>query len=581
LLGISNAKDDLQIWFYKNFVELRMLFHLRSYFLVYFSLVAIGIALYIPFLNNQFVFDDHGLFTNGVIYDYAQTVFTFVPRAFPYFTLGFIDVLSHGSIAVNRSLSLGLHLLTAFLLYSILKDFILLGEGKKIHHDRNAEITSFAVGVWFVVNPLSVYGAGYLAQRTILFATLFCLLSLWFYRRAFAENRSTDIITAALFYSLAVFSKEHAIMLPLAALSLAALYEGNWRTHFKRMSLYLALCLPAALTVLLATKHIVASSYEPDVAAMLPQMQNIAVMAQARGEWLVSIILQAGFFFDYLAYWIVPDVRFLSADMRFDFVQIWSSWWVFPKAFSFFVSPLVAIYFLRKKGLIALFCCGYLYSWFLFMTELAAVRFQEPFVLYRSYLWAPGYAMMLAAVCARIPRRCLLMVAIPVFVVFFLLARDRLVSLSTEANVWKDAAAKLESPTLVGSDRIFYNRGLAYMREKRYEDAISDFSRTIQLNPKVAQAYYNRALAYYALEKYPEAMDDLNQTLALNAKDGSAQYVRGLIFERRACVEQAKQAFTASMALGNQVAKLKLEDIEKNSGAKKDGKQPETGACLD
>ena len=370
-------------------------------------------------------------------------------------------------------------------------------------------------------------------------------------------------------------------MLPLAALPLAAIYGGSWRSHFKRMALYLVLCLPAALTVLLATKHIVASSYEPDVAAMLPQMQNITVMAQARGEWLVSIILQAGFFFDYLAYWIVPDVRFLSADMRFDFVHIWSSWWIFPKAFLFFISPLVAIYFLRKKGLIALFCCGYLYSWFLFMTELAAVRFQEPFVLYRSYLWAPGYAMMLAAVCARIPRRWLLMVAIPVLVVFFLLARDRLISLSTEANVWKDAAAKLESPTLVGSDRIFYNRGLAYMREKRYEDAIGDFSRTVQLNPKVAQAYYNRALAYYALEKYPEAMLDLNQAVSLNAKDGSAQYVRGLIFERRACVEQAKQAFTASMALGNQVAKLKLEGMAKNDGAKKDGKQSGSNACLD
>ena len=173
------------------------------------------------------------------------------------------------------------------------------------------------------------------------------------------------------------------------------------------------------------------------------------------------------------------------------------------------------------------------------------------------------------------------MVAIPVLVVFFLLARDRLISLSTEANVWKDAAAKLESPTLVGSDRIFYNRGLAYMREKRYEDAIGDFSRTVQLNPKVAQAYYNRALAYYALEKYPEAMLDLNQAVSLNAKDGSAQYVRGLIFERRACVEQAKQAFTASMALGNQVAKLKLEGMAKNDGAKKDGKQSGSNACLD
>jgi tetratricopeptide (TPR) repeat protein len=210
------------------------------------------------------------------------------------------------------------------------------------------------------------------------------------------------------------------------------------------------------------------------------------------------------------------------------------------------------------------------------------VRFQEPFVLYRSYLWAPGYAMMLVAVCARVPRRWLLMAAIPLFVVFFLLARDRLTSLSTEANVWKDAAAKLESPTLVGSDRIFYNRGLAYMREKKYEDAVADFSRTIQLSPKVTQAYYNRALAYYALEKYSESMSDLDHAVSLNTKDSSVQYVRGLIFERRGCRAAAEQAFAASMAMGSRIAKLKLENMEKNKVAQRQGKQAfSASACPD
>lgn len=556
----------------------------RNCFLLFCIVAAtVSCLLYFPFLHSDFIFDDRSFFINGTVYDFVQIFFDLRPRTFPYFTLAIFQIA--GGAELNRIFSLFLHLGCAVTLFLFLEAVIQHCSNKLDASvstvQRPSLLLALLIAVWFLIHPIAVYGVAYLAQRTILFATLFSLLSLLFYRRAFAENRSADIITAALFYSLAVFSKEHAIMLPLAVLPVAALYEGNWRLHFKRMALYLVLCLPAALTVLLATKHIVASSYEPDVAAMLPQMQNITVMAQARGEWLVSIVLQAGFFFDYLAYWLVPDVRFLSADMRFDFVHIWSSWWIFPKAFLFFISPVVAIYFLRKKGLIALFCCGYLYSWFLFMTELAAVRFQEPFVLYRSYLWAPGYAMMLAAVCARIPRRWLLMAAIPVFVVFFLLARDRLSSLSTEANVWKDAAAKLESPTLVGSERIFYNRGLAYMREKRYEDAIGDFSRTIQLNPRVAQAYYNRALAYYTLEKYPASMDDLNQTLSLNAKDSSALYVRGLIFERRACVVQAKQAFVASMALGNQVAKLKLEDMEKKSAGSKAGKQPEAGACLD
>lgn len=560
----------------------------KSYLVGLVVLSAFASFLYIPFLNNGFVFDDNGLFTNNVIFDYAVTPFDFRPRTFPYFSLGFLQVL-YGSIEANRIFSLLLHIACSTVIFLLLGVFLkqaLVKFGTYSGDDKQVEVrTQLLAGLgacWFAIHPIAVYGAGYLAQRTILFATLFSVLSIWFYRRAFAENRVLDILTAALFYSLAVFSKEHAIMLPLAALPVAALYEGNWRTHFKRMALYLALCLPAAMTVLLATKHIVASSYEPDVGAMMPQMQGIAILAQFRGEWLVSIIFQAGFFFDYLAFWIVPDVRFLSADMRFDFAHIWSSWWIFPKASLFLLSPLIAFYFLRKKGLIALFCCGFLYSWFLFMTELAAVRFQEPFVLYRSYLWAPGYAMMLVAMCSRIPQRWLLMMATPLFVVFFLLARDRLISLSTEAHVWKDVAAKLESPNLIGSDRIFYNRGLAYIREKKYEEAIVDFSHAIQLNPKVTQAYYSRALAYYALGQHTKAMADLDRALLLNSKDSSAQYVRGLIFEHRACVIAAKQAFSASEAMGNPVAKLKLEDMEKKNATQRQDKQvAEISVCPD
>lgn len=551
--------------------------------LAIFFVALLALLLYVPFLHAEIVFDDHGLFSNLVIYEFAVRPIDLRARTFPYFTLGLIQVLCQ-SLAANRIFSLLLHLACAGILFSLLREFLTVSfKHSDLHIDRKngkwLYFLSFLIALGFAIHPIAVYGAAYMAQRTGLFATLFALLSIWFYRRSFAENRTADVITAALFYSFAVFSKEHAIMLPLAALPLAGLYEGGWHAHFKRMALYLVLCIPAALTVLLATKHVVASSYEPDVAVMLTQMQGITAMTQPGGEWLVSFILQAGFFFDYLAYWLVPDVRFLSADMRFDFVQMWSSWWVFPKAFLFFLSPLLALYFLRKKGMVALFCCGFLYSWFLFMTELVAVRFQEPFVLYRSYLWAPGYAMMLAAVCARIPQRWLIVGAVPLLVICFMLARDRLTSLSTEANVWKDAAAKLASPNLMGSDRIFYNRGMAYLREKKYEEAAADFSHTIQLNPKVAQAYYNRALAYYALEQYTDAMTDLDRALSLNAKDASAYYVRGLILERRVCIEAARQAFAASMRLGNQVAKLKLDGLEKKNGTEQGMDKPKSDVC--
>lgn len=530
-----------------------------------FFIVGAGSFLYIPYLGNSLVFDDYGIFSSSL---YDISLFNFSPRNFPYFTLAFFHVLS-GDIAVNRMFSLCLHVACCLLLFLLLKE--LLQRALETTHSTNVPLNARTIYVvaafsctWYVVHPIAVYGAAYLAQRTILFATLFSLSSLWFYRRALAENRTSDVVSAAIFYSLAVFSKEHAIMLPLAAVALTSLYSADFRSSFQRISLYLFLCLPAAVTVYFAAKTVVTVSYEPDVASMILRMHDIPIMAKSWGPWLVSMVMQAGLFFDYLFFWIVPDIRYLSADIRFDFVSIWFSWLVFPRVVLFLLAPILAIYFLRKKGIVALFCCGFLYCWFLFMTELVSVRFQEPFVLYRSYLWAPGYVMMLAAVLATIRPRWLNMLAVPILLVLLLLARDRLTSLETEANVWKDAAKKLSSPTILGSDRIFYNRGRAYLQEKKYKEAIDDFSQVVQLSPKIWQAYYNRAIAFYALKKDAEALQDLDLAASINQRDSSTQYVRAMIFERSGCMLAANKAYSESLKLGYVMASMKLDALAKN-----------------
>ncbi|MBF8176271.1 tetratricopeptide repeat protein [Herminiimonas contaminans] len=563
--------------------------------LVLLCITILATTLYFPFLGNGLVFDDHGLFTSMMVYDSAQLPFNLQPRTFPYFTLGLIHVLS-GSIEVNRIFSITLHLACAFTLFLLLRDLLqqAIRESNFQHIDigpdpARAQLLAGLCACIFTIHPIAVYGVAYLAQRTILFATLFSLLSLWFYRRAFEKNRVADLFTAALFYSMAIFSKQHAIMLPLTGIFLTALYQRNFGSIYKRISLYLVLCFPAAWLVLSMTTQVVATSYEPSVGAMVAQMNKAvvlqhetAILDQPWGRWLVSILMQAGFFFDYFFYWIVPDVRVLSADMRFDFVDIWFSWTTYLKAILFFLSPLIAIYFLRKKGLIALFCCGFLYSWFLFLTELAAVRFQEPFVLYRSYLWAPGYFIMLVAVCAHFSSRWLMIAATPLLIICFLLARDRLHSFSDESALWKDAAQKLTSTELVGSDRIFYNRGNAYLAEKKYAEAIADYSLMIQRNPTFPYAYYNRGLAYSFLKQNKEALADVDYSLSLDPNNAAAMYARGFILEEQGCFEQARNAYATSLALGNRIAKLKLGDLDKKSATHKSVKQgTEIGACPD
>jgi tetratricopeptide (TPR) repeat protein len=59
----------------------------------------------------------------------------------------------------------------------------------------------------------------------------------------------------------------------------------------------------------------------------------------------------------------------------------------------------------------------------------------------------------------------------------------------------------------------YLNRGLAYHRQARYQEAIADFNQTIKIKPIDYSAYYNRGLARFEQEDYEEAIADFNQAL--------------------------------------------------------------------
>jgi protein O-mannosyl-transferase len=563
-----------------------------------YSIASILIAvlatiLYLPFLGNGLVFDDLNIFQSSV-FDYAQSV-SLSSRSFPNFTLGIVHVLSDRSIPANRIFSLLVHILCALMLFaliaSLLRQVLTTEAGNnesKVDPNIAAGI-AFVIAAWFAVNPVAVYGAGYLAQRTILFATLFSLLCLWFFRRAFLENRTSDVITAALFYCAAVYSKEHAILLPLAVVILSFFHSAPPKLLIKRIGIFWLLCLPAALHVLTGSKTVIASSYEPDAAALLAQLSDIPLMNYWWGKWLISMLMQGSLFFDYLWYWLIPDIRTMSVDMRIDFHSVWSIP-VIGKALIFAVGcPALSIYCLRRRGLAGLFGFGLLYCWLLFFTEFAAIRIQEPFVLYRSHLWAPGFALMLAAILgfaaqqgiarkhsspsggaasATIALRWILALCIPVIALNIWLARERLATFKDSGALWKDAAAKLSYETILGSDRIFYNRGLEYLKEKKYIEAAADFSYAISKNPNQYLIYIQRARAYFSLRDLENSLADINRSLALNKDDAGSWYFRGLVLEQRGCISQAKEAYALSLKLGLIVAKLKLEQLESLSSGK-------------
>ena len=77
----------------------------------------------------------------------------------------------------------------------------------------------------------------------------------------------------------------------------------------------------------------------------------------------------------------------------------------------------------------------------------------------------------------------------------------------------------------------YHNRGLAYYYLQKYNLAIADYTKAIELDPKFAWAYHNnRGNAYYDLKKYELAIADYNKAIALDQNDAMAYNNRGLAY---------------------------------------------------
>ncbi len=65
-------------------------------------------------------------------------------------------------------------------------------------------------------------------------------------------------------------------------------------------------------------------------------------------------------------------------------------------------------------------------------------------------------------------------------------------------------------------DAKFYNnRGNAYYSKGQYDQAISDFNKALEINPRYALAYNNRGVAYYFKREYEKSWKDVEKAQSL------------------------------------------------------------------
>jgi tetratricopeptide (TPR) repeat protein len=95
----------------------------------------------------------------------------------------------------------------------------------------------------------------------------------------------------------------------------------------------------------------------------------------------------------------------------------------------------------------------------------------------------------------------------------------------------------------------YYCRGYANMKLRRYELAVADHTRAIELNPQVGFAWNNRGVAYIKLGQPAKAVADCSRAIELNPKHANAWNCRGVASSKLGQTEQAVADYSRAVEL--------------------------------
>lgn len=349
-------------------------------------------------------------------------------------------------------------------------------------------------------------------------------------------------------------------MAPAAALGLTLLVHKPSVALVRRILFVFAAYAIVALVVIFMVKGVIGTAYEPLATEMLKDATH---MDTGTYYWQ-SVLTQTRLFFSYLFLWVYPNTDWMSIDMRAPMASFTTSWAYIMALAGFIGYPLMALTLMHRSGAVAMAGWLLLMPWLMFLTELSTVRVQEPFVLYRAYLWFPLLGGLVPLVLYRMKARYVLMLGVPVLCVLISLSWNRLATFSDPLLLWEDAAKLLRNSDEPGAGRIYYNRALALSAKGRKQEALQDLDRVIGLHPNLDQVHFARARLQFDVKRYSEALSDLNSAISVNRQNGAYYLARAQTKQRLGNEGAALVDLQASCDLKDLLGCYALERASKN-----------------
>ena len=499
-----------------------------------FLIAFITFAIYLPALRNGFVNWDDDLY----IYE-NQKIQTIDVIFFKWIFTAVVAALWHPltlfSYAVDYAIwglnPLGYHLTNiffhtanTFMVFVLVIHLIKCSSHNKLnsfmplfHKERSKEYSPLIAGALiaflFGIHPLRVESVVWISERKDVLCAFFFLSSIFLYLKyasSFSSKRHLFYAASLISFILSLLSKPMAVSLPVVLLILD-FYPLNRFTNglkgIKVIKVILIEKLPFfLLSIIISLITIWASNVGAALEGLetLPLLTRFLVAARTSIFYLLKMVLPLN-----LAPIYPYPIKIDSFAIEY-----------FGSVSLLIIITILCLWLLRKGRL-------FMAIWLYYIATLAPVigivqvGIQSAADRY-TYLPSLGPFLLAGLGVAAVFERCSKKTMQVLMVVALFLALSTLgIRTVKQVAIWNDSITLWSHEIKLYPGKVlaaYNNRGKAYGGLGNYHEAIKDYNKVIELNPKYADGYHARGNIYLKLGNYQQAVGDYTFAIQLKTK---------------------------------------------------------------
>lgn len=446
-----------------------------------------------------------------------------------------------GSIVfISHFTNILLHILTIWLLFKFLLKLNIKKE------------TAFLFALIFSIHPLAAQTVAFIPGRNDSLLAIFIFLPLIFFINFLQTQKNKYLLWHLLFFALALFTKETAIVLPIICAIYFLIFIGR-KEIIKKYKIYLKFGLGwigIGIFWFLARRSVLHNFIgNAEYNFLLSISKNLLSLIPAVGKIFLPFNLS-----------VFPVMK----DMPFSYGLI--------------SLVLLAIWFcLSKKKNLKLIAFGFLWFFvFILLTLIKPINTVPEFSENRIYLPMFGFIFVILGLGAiRLPavakkkinyeinsKKIILFASILIILIFSSITIYRNNYYKDKLNFWKNAAET--SPSFAFNHN---NLGAMYYLDGKYDLAEKCYKKSLAINNFEPMAHNNLGLIYANKGLFKEAEQEYLEELSFNPYYDNAHFNLGLLYYKISRLEEAKKEWGKTLEINPEHSDAK-QLIDVLNGAK-------------